>query len=154
MTAQEVEKREAVACLIAAVRAEPDDHTRRCALEDAAQEGGCTPTAARRLACRVTREARAARDLERARSILERSSAARSAVRNAAGLRPGAHPCEVAPGTDAPRVEGEEGYHTFKNGGHCQFPGAAKRAGYRIEYHRSTLRYIVGAGWVLKRFGK
>ena len=60
-------------------------------------------------------------------------------------------PVEIVAGFSEPTFQGEEGYHTFrKGGGACRNPGAARRAGHKLDYHRSTRRVEVGWGWLLK----
>ncbi|MBX9623820.1 MAG: hypothetical protein K2X82_08390 [Gemmataceae bacterium] len=67
-------------------------------------------------------------------------------------IAPGtAIPIEPDGSADTPHLVGEQGYHVFKNGGRVSHPGAARRAGHKIRYVRSTLAVAVGLGWLVKQ---
>ncbi len=51
---------------------------------------------------------------------------------------------------ESPRVTGDAPYSTFKNGGVCQSPGAAMRAGYKVEYHADTREVTIGVAYLAK----
>jgi len=61
-------------------------------------------------------------------------------------------PIQVIEDSDAPpRVEGDERYYVFrKSGGHCKYPGAAMKAGYKVDYIKTTRRVIVGRHWLIQ----
>lgn len=139
-----------------AVRENPRDSLAVRALHDSWLDAGASPVAAARRTNKVYREALAETVLAEMTAVIAGqtrvSAKARTLVRSFIGHeRTSSLPIVVVLGDSAPVLSGEEGYHTFRNGGVCHHPGAAKRAGYRIEYHRSTLSVTVGAKWVADR---
>ena len=137
-----------------AVRREPADAAARGALYDLLIEQGTRPLTARRRVNQIVREATAAQTLAAARVLIDgtgaKSARTRTAVRAAVGRGTNSSiPVTVVAGDAAPVLSGEEAYTTFRKGGVCHYPGAARRAGYKLDYHPSTLAITVGAGWVL-----
>lgn len=135
----------------------PTDRAAVAALTDAVQESGRSRLAAVREVNRFVRDAVAWGESVRVRALISGEGAAsarcRTAVRDAVGRRSNTSiPITVVPGDAAPILSGEDAYHTFRSGGLCRSPGAARRAGYRTEYHASTLSITVGAGWLAVRF--
>jgi len=66
----------------------------------------------------------------------------------AARLAAGAHqscPVQTVPGAEPPRTEGETGYCTTPGGKLIHYPNAYK---WPKVYWPSTIRVVVGAGWV------
>jgi len=64
-------------------------------------------------------------------------------------------PVAVVAGGSPPRARGQRGYACFKGGGPCKYPGAARRAGYRVEWEPSTYRVEVGEDWIRRwRLGR
>lgn len=134
--------------LRAALQQTPADALCRLALADALAEEGCAAAAGRQrlLAGRLARQAQAR---ERPGEVtLTGSQAAR--IRALAGLARSRAEVSVTAGDPAPKSSGEAGYTQFKDGGLCRFPGAARRAGYRIEYVPSTLAISVGVEWLIR----
>ena len=73
----------------------------------------------------------------------------RREARRAAGLKAkDTRPVVVAPGVDAPRLEGEGSHHTNLSGEWVRYPSAYARRGWSsLVYVPSTLRVVVGADW-------
>lgn len=144
-----------VRALTAVLREEPDDRTVHAALVDALQEQGKSRLAAVRVANAVAREGAESLQHRIARTLVgddgARGRKARAAIRSAATGATSQTEITVVVGDAAPVLTGEAGHSTFKGGGRCNNPGAARRAGYKVEYHRSTLEITVGAGWVARR---
>lgn len=143
-----------VTALTATVMEFPGETTPLCCLIDAHQEAGCSALAATRRANKVARLAARAAQLAEAKELVGGGTATaaklRTRVRRSVGLeRNTAAPIAVVEGDAVPTRSGEEAYNTFRKGGRCKFPGAAIRAGYKVDYHASTLAVTVGGGWVL-----
>lgn len=144
-----------VTALIAAVAECPGETTPVRCLADAYQEAGVSPLAATRRANKVARASVAAAQLAAAKVLVTGDTAEaigmRRRIRHAVGLSNTVAPITVVEGASAPVAAGEAAHHTFRDdgGGVCGYPGAAIRAGYRLDYHTSTLRITVGAVWVL-----
>lgn len=141
----------------AAIKRDPNDGVAAAAMMDAIQECGLSPLAATRRVNRLLREAKAAKWLADARDLVERQAAKggrlRATIRRVAGLDGSQAEIVVVAGGQAPTRSGEPAYHTFRGkkgreGGICQFPGSARKAGYKTDYHPSTLTATVGADWV------
>lgn len=144
---------ETVATLETVLIDTPNDATGFAVYSDALQEVGLTPLAAKRRANKLAREAAANDRFAKAIELIAGSGAkagrARRAVRAAVGLGDNnSVPVTVVPGDSRPVRSGEAAYHTFRKGGRCEFPGAAIRKGYKVDYHASTLAVTVGADWV------
>lgn len=135
---------ETLELMLKAVTENPDDANAAAVAYDAAQEAGSKPLTARK---KVNAAKRAGR-VRQAEQLVEKHSAIRTRCREAAGVG-GTPPVVVLEGDAAPYRIGEEAYYTFKNGGRITYPGAARRHGYKMDYHRSTLEICVGAEWVL-----
>lgn len=156
MTAAQALQTETVRQLAAAVRDCPADTARRCALEDAAQEAGCSPLAARRLVRAVIREADATRraaELERAATLLAERRHGR--LRRVLRLRAGRHVSDAVPvvaveGSARPRLTGSPGGYFTPGGRPVAHPNAYRRAWGKPIYRPSTERVTVGAGYVLR----
>lgn len=138
--------------LIAAITTDPDDATAAGALRDYYREHDCTELAATRRVNAIVREAREARILRTARELITSDSARAKRIRAAAKRitnLTGRHPTfVVVAGHLPPTRSGEEAHHTFRKGGRCEYPSAALRAGYKVDYQPSTLTITAGANWV------
>lgn len=144
-----------VEMLTLAVRANPTDRNIITPLLDAIMEkDGVTLATAKRRVNKIVRPILAAKFLadqqSRVHADTAKAAKIRTAIRRAVNRATNSSiPIEVVAGDAAPVLTGEDAYHTFKkSGGRCNNPGAAMRAGYKVEYHRSTLEITVGAGWV------
>jgi hypothetical protein len=142
-----------VESLTQTVTANPTDRNAIAALVDAIMEqDGVTLTTAKRRVNKIVRPLLAEKfrieQRDRVGADTAKAAKIRTAIRRAVGRATQPIDITVIAGDAAPVCRGEDAYHTFKNGGRCQYPGAARRAGYKTEYHRSTLEIIVGAGWV------
>ena len=141
--------------MIAAVEASPHDDTIFGALIDALQESGKSLRGAKVVAGKVRKRALADERMTMAKSAVAadvaRSRRLRTSIRAAAGGSGNSTPIVVLPGDFSPRRIGEPAYHTFKNGGVCQYPGSALAKGYKLEYHASTQQIEVGVEWVMGR---
>lgn len=139
--------------LAAFVRDNPGDAVAAGVLYDAHQDAGASPLAARRRVNKVIAEGRAVQTLAEAGRLLDRPEV-RGAIRRACGVASNMVPITLTHGDAAPAVRGEGPYHTFRSGGICRNPGAAIRAGYKVEYHADERTITVGAGWVVHNHGK
>lgn len=144
---------EAVATLEVVLIETPTDAAGFNAYNDALQEAGLSPLAAKRRANKLARAAAAKDRFAKASELIAGTGAkagrARRTVRAAVGLGDNnSVPVTVVEGDSAPVRSGEAAYHTFRKGGRCDFPGAAIRKGYKVDYHASTLAVTVGAEWV------
>ncbi len=74
-------------------------------------------------------------------------------VRRRCGLCRSRCPVRVVAGPQAPCKSGEAGYAEFKDGGRVRSYGAARQAGYRVRYVRSTLCVTVGDVWLAAEMG-
>ncbi len=86
----------------------------------------------------------------------KKSSELRRRVRGAVGCTANSVPILLVGGTrsdEAPAMTGDPPETTFKNGGACQYPGAARRAGYKVKYHPDTREITVGVAWLAKSLG-
>lgn len=142
-----------VATLEAVLTTGATDEVGLMAYTDALAESGLSPRTIARRANRVRRAAEAVARFEAATALIEgdtaKSGRARRTVRAAVGLGDNnSVPVTVVAGDAAPVRSGEAAYSTFRKGGVCNFPGAAIRAGYKVDYHASTLAVTVGADWV------
>jgi hypothetical protein len=120
-------------------------------LADSLEDDGCLAAASR---ARAT-----ATEEERQRTVIHAGAdalkpAQRQALRRWAGVGRSTCPIDIVPGDAEPTRQGTEAHSTFKNGGRCQYPGAAIKAGYKVVYHPSTLEVVVGAGWLLRNLTK
>ena len=71
------------------------------------------------------------------------------AVRAEVGMSGKTYPIVVEEGNDGPRVEGEPHYHTTPSGKTIvRYPGAYK---WPTLYHPSTIRIVVGMGWLVEK---
>lgn len=58
----------------------------------------------------------------------------------------------IADSDAAPSQHGERAYHTWKGTeNRVSYPGAALRKGFRLDYHPSTYRVVVGEGYVRRQ---
>ena len=132
--------------LLAAARRAPHDPLAAGMAYDALLESGLSPLAARR---RVNREVReGVRDLARAR--VAESGRVRAELRRLAHWSlPHSVPVAVEAGDARPSLSGVPGYHEFRGGGACEFPGAAIRAGYKVDYTPDTRAVAVGVDWLI-----
>jgi len=150
-----VETLDTVAALSAALMSAPRDHTLYLALVDAFMEQrGCARSTAERHVRAKRRYAQDSADVRAAELLLGGTSArSRRARVRCHQIRdttcPPAVPVSVAPGDAGPTMSGEPPRSEFKNGGVCQYPGAARRAGYKIRYIPDTRVVTVGARFVL-----
>lgn len=132
-----------------AVVADPDDAAARMALGDHYRELG---ESAKTADVWVARSVRWGRMSALLTGTGAKSARARAMVRRRAGCD-GANnvPITLVGGDradEAPKVTGEAPYHTFRKGGVCKFPGAARRAGYKTDYHADTRAVTVGVEWL------
>jgi hypothetical protein len=140
---------EVTKALCRALGANPDDQTAAAALVDRYQEMGHPAEAARVLLGRVIR-------WRRVKAAITGTGAAaarlRTRVRGYCGVASCPRiPIAVVGGDRAeqpPRMTGDGPYHTFRGGGGCKYPGAARRKGYRTEYHADTREITVGVSWL------
>lgn len=72
-------------------------------------------------------------------------------VRAAVGLVGHSCPIVEVDGFDPPRREGRAGRFTTPGGRPVYHPNAYRRAWGKPVYHRSTLRIVVGRGWLAER---
>lgn len=138
---------ETLELVLKTVTENPDDKNAAAVAYDAGQDAGLKPLTARK---RVN-EARRAGRFTQAVELMAQDTKLRTRCREVAGGVNHTTPVVVIPGDTAPVSRGQAGHHTFKNGGICQWPGSARRKGYKTVYHHSTLEVIVGAEWVLKQ---
>src|SRR5262245_55150063 len=90
---------------------------------------------------------------KRARQAAQRRLAKElSPVRKYLGMSGTPYPIMIEDGFAPPRLEGARAYHTTESGRIVHHPGAytAKARSARLHYHGSTLRIIVGAGWLIE----
>lgn len=114
------------------------------ALFDALQEAGATPLQARRRCNKMAAEAR----LLYWRKRRDADSAEIAKVLRKIVKVP-KFKISIFAGDAAPALSGEGPYSTFKGSkGRCHSPGAAIRAGYKVEYHKSSYIVAVGCGWL------
>ena len=138
--------------LARAIKAAPEDHLARLAYADALEEEGHPGRAAvaRAEAKRLLAEKEAQeRCASIAKEILARgiTKLAEAKVRDLVGAS--RCPVLILEGDQPPASKGESGYSTFRHSGTVvQYPGAARRAGHKLDYHRSTRRVEVGALWL------
>lgn len=135
---------ETLELMLKTVMENPNDADVYGAAYDAGQDAGLKPLTARK---RVNAARRTGR-VRQAQDVIDGNATQRTRCRVAAGVA-GNPPVIVVAGKAAPVSRGETAYSTFKNGGRCQYPGSARKAGYKTVYHASTLEVIVGAEWVL-----
>lgn len=140
---------ENVVLLKKAVAAAPADLVAQMALADRWREMGVPDKAIPVLVSRWVRwsKCRAALTAETAKG-----GKLRAAVRERAGCG-GANSVPVklvglGRAGEAPTMTGEAPSSTFKGGGACRSPGAALRAGYKVEYHADTREVTVGVEWL------
>lgn len=121
---------------------------------DCIQEAGRSIEQALRIWDRVRRDPLMSKKLREIQALVDGSSAEsrrlRRRIRRTAGCGPYRPPIVVHRGNAPPVLTGEPPVYTFRDGGECRNPGAARRAGYRIEYRRSTLLIHVGVEWVMR----
>jgi len=139
--------------LAAILREEPADRTVRAALVDALLEAGSSRWAAVRAANAVAREGAGSIAHRTARAFIRADGSAAAKARTAIRERvnrgsSSSIEVTVVAGNAAPVLSGEDAHSTFRKGGACHSPGAAIRAGYKVDYHRSTLKITVGGEWV------
>ena len=127
----------------------PEDSTLVAAICDRYQELRVPP---RNAAVFARRHARWAAVKAELKATTARGGKIRSRVRQIAGCG-GANSVEIRlrgneNAGQAPVLTGEAPSHTFKGGGSCRSPGAAIRAGYKVEYHADTREVTVGVAWL------
>lgn len=135
--------------LIRALGQSPDDAALVAAIYDRYQELGVKPKAARVYADRHHRWYATHATLT---ATTARGGKIRSRIRVIAGCG-GANSVPITLRGDehagqAPVLTGEAPSSTFKGGGACRSPGAAIRAGYKVEYHADTREVTVGVEWL------
>lgn len=133
--------------MLAAVRAAPFDGTTLRAARDALTEAGFGPWAS---STRIVAAARAGR-ADRVRALVNSKTALAGRVRRAVRRGHPVVPVDVRPGHDGPRLEGTDGHYVFRgSSAPVRYPNAARAAGHKLDYVRSTRVLAVGADWVLR----
>ncbi len=140
---------ETAAALRAALAAAPGDAAAAAALGDRYRELGYADRTADAWVRRTVRFAELA-------ALLAGSGAKSGRLRSYLRGRCGVRSCPVAlvgyeRRDQAPTVTGEPPRHEFRGGGECKYPGAAMRAGYKVDYVADTRAVTVGVKWLADR---
>ena len=72
-------------------------------------------------------------------------------MRKYLGLEGKSYPIEIEEGFSPPRREGESHHYINKSGGRVWYPNAYRRAYGKPIYVHSTVRILVGAGWLIEQ---
>src|SRR5262245_1123677 len=117
------------------------------------EQGDSKAAAAQRQYATWDRQEAERRKEKRARQAAQRRLAKElQPVRKYLGMSGTPYPIMIEDGFAPPRLEGARAYHTTESGRVVHHPSAytAKARSARLHYHGSTLRIIVGAGWLIE----
>lgn len=138
--------------LLKTLETDYDDAALRNACLDAMQEDGMTEARARNVVEAYVRVGK----LNAARALVEKCATLRWHIRDAVHGKAelevdvSRYPVEVVSGCTRPKAYGEGPYHTWRGSdSRVHNAAGAIRAGYRLDYHKSTRRVVVGSQWVL-----